>query len=198
MKSPKIIFAYSKVYDKTLNNLIEKSGDSATSTDPSISPMEYITKIGEEWEKISENVFNEISYILNLDWKEEKIKCYLIRKGICFSDPLTIKYFKDTKRFLEVLSHELIHIILTQNIEKTQGGIKKLNEIYSDLTQKARTHIIVHAVLKKVLEKHLGKNSLERDIKLVSKIEDYKKAWDIVLEKGENNIIKKFVENYSK
>jgi hypothetical protein len=53
-------------------------------------------------------------------------------------------------------------------------------------------------VLKKVLEKHLGKNSLERDIKLVSKIEDYKKAWDIVLEKGENNIIKKFVENYSK
>jgi hypothetical protein len=192
---PKIIFKYSRVYDQ--NWQIWKKSYPFLLNDESMhfTIKEYFQKINKEWNQYQEKILTEISSCLNLPWKDEKINCYIIRQGIAFSDPLTIPVKKNVSEFVDILTHELIHCILTQNHQRIVPTIefKKKYDKESKITQ---IHIIVHAVLKHIYLHVLGEEHLKKDIQRHKK-KEYIRAWEIVESEGYETIINNFKSYYS-
>jgi hypothetical protein len=186
---PKINFVYSRVYDNNwqiwknaYNKKIENESDKFTI-------KEYFNLINNEWIKNEYLILNEISKILNLKWKNKFIKCYIIREGVAFSDPLTIPVKETVSLFIDILTHELIHIIITQNKEITLKPLRTFKEKFENESEITKVHIIIHAILKHIYLKILGKDRLKRDIERHTKNKHYEKAWIIVEEIGYENII---------
>ncbi|MEX2016927.1 MAG: hypothetical protein WD876_00435 [Candidatus Pacearchaeota archaeon] len=182
---PEIEFVYSSVYDNKWNAPQEKL--------PIKLINNYLKLIEKMWGRIAKKTLGEISKNSGLKWRERKIKCYFLSKGKSFSDPLTIKYYKDKKYFIDVLTHELIHQIQTQDTEnrwyKWRNYIAKK---YSKETKLTRGHIFLNAVLYKVVEKVHGKKRLNSLIKFDWQFKDYKRSWEIVQNEGYQNIINEF------
>ena len=178
---PKIDFVYSGVYDgiwlKPKNKLDQKF------------IKKYFNSIEKIWRKEGGKILKEISKISSLKWKEKKVKCYFISGGRCFSDPLTIKYFKNKNQFIDTLTHELIHQIQIQNADWDKW--KKYHK-YGKESFKTQSHIFLHAVHYKILSNLYGRNRLEKNIRRHNKWKDYKKAWEIVIKETPEKIIKEF------
>ena len=69
------------------------------------------------WRKDEEKLLKELADISGLRWQEKSMACYVVGRCIPFSDPLTIKVYKELplNYFVDVLTHELIHQLFTQN-----------------------------------------------------------------------------------
>ena len=111
---------------------------------------------------------------------------------IPFSDPLTIPLFKDTKSFIDILIHDLIHRLFTQmdNLKKTKESWNYINKKYSQESFRTRIHIVLNAIIKHIYLKFYTKENLKKDIKWSQKLKDYKKSWEIV-EKTDIKILSK-------
>ena len=186
---PKIEFVYSDVYDRIWTKVKEKDKTSVKTIE------KYVKDIEKIWGKIETKVLNKISKVSGLKWKEKKIKCYVLKSGRCFSDPLTIVYFKDKRDFIDFLVHELIHQIQIQGADNFHMWLRYLRKKYPKESQLTINHIFLHSVHKKIYLKLFNKKRLEHDLTISEKYHDYKRAWEIVEEEGADNIIKKFKEN---
>jgi len=195
MVTPKVIFRYSWIYDKILRDLRTKEIKSFYKNRvPSFDTIyKFTKKIENVWIKDEKNIVKEISKITGLRWKEKEIPCYVVCSCRPFSDPLTIPaYLKYPDYFVDVLTHELIHQIMIQNMES--NGSKKLwryiHKKYKCFPKTTRIHIPIHAIHKHIYLKFFNEKRLKRDIKFSQKSKDYKKSWDIVEKEGYENIIK--------
>jgi hypothetical protein len=195
---PKIEFRYSDIYDrkykeskKTKENLKKKN-----KTYPSRNNiLNYIEDVKKLWDKKNKKILKEISKVSGLKWKEKKIICYVIGAGKSFSDPLTIKvYEKEPKKFVETLTHELIHQIQTQNKRKYLTWHKYVLERYKNEEKLTQNHILLSAMHWKILEKLEGEEGIKKEIKKFDKNKEYKRAWEIVKKETPDSIIKKFKE----
>ena len=65
---------------------------------------------------------------------------------------------------------------------------------YKNETLNTKIHIQVHAIHSHIYLKFFNKKRLERDVKLISHLKDYKRAWEIVQKEGYENIIKEFAK----
>ena len=75
------------------------------------------------WIKYEKKVLTELSKITRLKWKEKAINCYIVvRRGTysAFSDPITMPIYPKIDWFIDVLIHESIHRLWTQ-----EGNFKK-------------------------------------------------------------------------
>lgn len=185
---PKVEFVYSDVYDGIWTKVKEKDKI------PVKTIEKYIKDVEKIWEKIETKVLNEISKFSGLKWTERKIKCYVLRSGRCFSDPLTIPYFKDKRDFIDVLVHELIHQVQIQGADNFPLWLQYIKKKYPKESRLVIGHIFLHSVHKKIYLKLFDKKRLEHDLKISEKYHDYKRAWEIVEEKGVDDIIKRFKE----
>jgi len=186
---PKIEFRYSSIYDSKYRENFEKKGENYPSPEEILN---YTKKINNLWNKKGKMILRNISEITKLNWKEEKIICYVIGKGKCFSDPLTIKIYPDSEEFITNLIHELIHQIQTQNNSKFKKWFEEINNLYINKSRLTKNHILLDAFLSKIIEKLYSKNKLSKIIKKDSESADYKIAWEIVQKEGVDNIIRKF------
>ena len=134
----------------------------------------------EEWRKY--NVVEDISKTLGLSFKRDVIDVFIV-SGIsrASSHPIIIKSGFKPKEFVVTLAHELIHVILTDN------KIKKIvfNEKESETTN---NHVIVYAVLKKILDQELWKIASTPSSKYPS--EEYEKAKMLAEQIGPNRVVK--------
>jgi hypothetical protein len=73
----------------------------------------------------------------------------------------------------------------------------KLNKKYKDQPPRTRTHIPLHAFHSHIYLTIFNKERLERDIRLTSKNEIYKRSWKIVQEESYKKIIKEFTKRIS-
>ncbi len=192
---PKIIFRYSNVYDERFR----QAWISRKEKKPYPSPkriISYKKQIEKEWGNVGKKILRELENITGLKWWEKEIKCYVVGRTRAFSDPLTIAIFKDKTFFIDILTHELIHQILSQNRDNSKDFWKYMHSKYKTLNQKTVTHIPLNAIHKKLYLKLFGSKRLERDIKrsdeLAPKHPEYKKAWQIVNNEGYENIINEF------
>ena len=102
---PKIRFIYSSVYDSMYRNSLEikktlkKYGREYP---PTKNVFKYTEQIENSWKKEGNKILREISKITGLKWKEKEIKCYVIGWGRCFSDPLTIRMYKNKNKFTDM------------------------------------------------------------------------------------------------
>ncbi len=106
-------------------------------------------------------------------------------------------YRKQPDYFADVLTHELIHNIFTQNRTKIEKALKKFKQRYPEETQRTIIHILVYAVHSHIYCKFFSKKRINRDVKSVNIYPEYRKSWEIVQAEGYKNIIKeleKFVK----
>jgi hypothetical protein len=117
--------------------------------------------------------------------------------GSAVSFPLIVDMAREPDEFIDVLTHELFHLlfgdnqIITSRNARAQGRLK-WNELFGDeYSGGTLVHIAVHAALKYMyLDVHHEPHRLERDIEHAKKLPDYAKAWDYV----ENNDYKEIIE----
>lgn len=192
MLLPKIIFKYSWIYDQHWKGIYDKEKDYPSDEEICNS----IKKVEKLWRKNEKRILKELSIISGLSWKEKSITCYVVGRCIPFSDPLTIKVYKEypLNYSIDVLTHELIHQLFTQsdNTQKSKKAWGYFHKKYKNEKFNAIIHIPVYAMHSHVISKYFGEKRLEREIESLSYLSDYKKAWDIVKEEGCQNIIKAF------
>lgn len=191
---PKIEFVYSRVYDDMQRNsaILQRKLKLEKEKYPTRKEIiNYMKKINKLWKKYEDKILKKISKITGLKWKENKIKCYIVGIIRPFSDPLTIRLYKDKNDFIDTLVHELIHQIQIQNVKKMKKWLIYIDKNYKNESILTKNHILLHAVHTKIYETIFSKKRLLRDINK-SKIQDYKRAWDIVIKEGADNIIKCF------
>jgi hypothetical protein len=95
--------------------------------------------------------------------------------------------------FIDVLTHELIHNIFTQNQECLKKAWDFFNRKYKKESRVTRIHILVHAVHSHIYMKFFGEERLKRNVKRLTFRQDYKRAWEIVQRQGYHNVIDEFV-----
>lgn len=195
MHIPTIQFRYSWVYDQ---NCVGWSKDSDTEQDhyPTYEEIQdFIQTITPMWNDVSKQVLTELSHVTGLPWHKEIIDCYVVGSIIPFSDPLTIPvYATAPDYFIDVLVHELIHQLFTQgnNLERAANAWEYIDEAYNAESNITRIHIPLHAIHAHMYQTFFSEERLQRDIEWISYEPNYKRSWDIVLEKGYQSLLKEF------
>jgi hypothetical protein len=194
---PQIVFRYSWIYDQNWREWI-KIYKIKTGKYPSTNQiLNYIKKIEKLWRKDEKKILEELSKISGLTWKSEVICCYVVGRCIPFSDPLTLPvYNKYPDYFIDVLVHELIHQLFTQNgnIERSRNAWNYINRKYRKESRTTRIHIPLHAIHSHIYLNFFGEKRLNRDVKLISFLLDYKRSWEIVQKEGYQKIIREFTK----
>ncbi|MEA2006704.1 MAG: hypothetical protein U9O20_00885 [Patescibacteria group bacterium] len=197
---PEIVFRYSRPYDL--------HWDEWKKQQPNISQrellerdavLEVVNEVEDNWRITEVDVFNEISKILELDWQEEIIPCYIVSNARALSDPLTIGINeRKPERLIETLLHELTHRIFIQegNREKTRKSWEQIENKYPDQNKITHIHIICFSLLKNLYLKFLDQERLMEEIKRCEKNDEYRKAWEAVARKDHAEIIREFKEHY--
>jgi hypothetical protein len=204
MNIPKIVFKYSSIYDDLFkeNYLKEQKGnDEKSDSYPTAEEIEkFIDVLKKKWEPKEKSILEELSKITTLQWKEDKIICYVVGRTIAFSDPLTIPAYTGYEEYaVDVLTHELIHQLFTQkgNYERSYESWRNIHKKYASYSDNTRIHIPLEAVHKALYLNLFDDNRLKRDKDFLSLIPDYKTAWDVVEKEGYQNIIKDFISMFA-
>ena len=197
----KIKFVWSWIYEQAYHSLGVKS-EKFDYEKYSEFIEKFVSQLRPLWEDREEDILKTISENIGLMWKENAIKCYVVKRSYMFpiSDPLTIpiefegeEIFRLSQgRYISMLTHELIHNILIQNEEKTNRYFKEIFQRYPDEKFDTIIHLIIHAIHKKVLLNVFSEEELKKEIESNQFYPDYKRSWEIVQEKGEEFIIKEF------
>lgn len=159
---------------------------------------EYIDKLQESWDKISDKVFREIEKTSGIKWKKEEFVCYVVKDSLfSISKPLILKMSNNLENARLVIVHELVHRNL--NSEKHNDYLRLLQAKLKDRLQITKRHVIVNLVLLRVVPKLFGKTCFKRMLKKDCKLRDYAEAWKLAFEINEldgENIWKK-IEEYA-
>lgn len=150
----------------------------------------------ESWKSVEKTVLDAISTAFDLDFNRDVIDVHLAPYIPAMSSPLIINFRYEPDNFIDILSHELIHIIISENSQKF-NFLNWANENYPNTNVLTRNHILVHAGLKYVYLDALGDpERLARDIASCQQWPGYKEAWDIVERDGYKQIIDKAKQYY--
>jgi len=192
----KVYFVYSHPYDRTFCELLntkQKEKEIRRFINSLNKKKKYISRICKAIEKAT-----------GLKFRKD-VRCYVVSDTLWkgFSDPLTIR-LANMNEFINVLIHELIHVISVQNKNRMKI-LNKLIERRFNLPLHTRVHIWVNIAdmkvkraigfknfikKKKVLKKNLKKR-YKADL-----IKSYKIAREIAKkiepQLPENNILKRF------
>ncbi|MBP7770416.1 MAG: hypothetical protein KA066_00715 [Candidatus Pacebacteria bacterium] len=149
------------------------------------------------WSEWGPKVLDELHAITRLEWLDKDIRCYIVSgTKSSFSHPLTLKLYKDPEHMFDTFVHELIHRLLNNPLhpEEHKAARKKFMEPHQGESMVVKNHIILHALHAQVVLNLYGQERLDRVIAIV-KSADYLRAWDIVHERGREQILKE-VFNY--
>lgn len=92
--------------------------------------LEIAEKLRKEWGEVEESVLGNLCNILDLEFKQELIDCFLVPYFIPQSFPLVISpQGRDELDTCLVLTHELTHILLTDNKKYSQWDREDLSNM---------------------------------------------------------------------
>lgn len=98
----KAVLRYSYIYNKVFNEKFTH--------DDLIKLKEDSKRFKILFEKKIDKIIELIEKHHSKEWKYHFIPVYIVMDApYCFSDPLTIKFYKDEKMMLIILAHELLH-----------------------------------------------------------------------------------------
>jgi len=199
MKQPEIRMVYGWHLDRTFNQyLSEIPNEKEHTAEAREDVMKKIPLFEAEWKKYEKKILQGMCDILGLEFYKSLIDVYVVGAyKAAFSDPLVMssKYLPDM--FVDVLTHEILHILLTDNTKKVE--VRKIwAEMFPEaIDMTSINHILVHAVHKEIYLKTLNMpERLERDQTRCEKWKSYHDAWNIVEKRGHINIINEFKKYY--
>jgi len=161
-----------------------------------------VAQYSKAWEPVEEKILNSMTESLGLKFRKNIIDVYIAPWFWAFSDPLVIGVEQDPDLFIDSLTHELIHCLLTDNTSVPHDALlftewqKLFGKEYSFTTT---IHIPVHAVHKAIyLDVLKAPERLERDIANNKKNDqkDYVASWDYVQKHDYKEIIKQLKSSY--
>lgn len=200
---PKVNFIYSPIYQEIIHSSSIKS-EKYNYQEYKEFTEKFIQEIEGIWKGYNKDIFEYLEKISGLNWKKREINFYVSKISSIppFSDPLTIPIQIESKskvfilskeRFIDMFIHELIHNLLIQNKEKTEDYfIKFLSKKYFNKSHITQSHLVVHAIHKKIFKKFFKDERLDLEIKMNEYYPEYKRSWEIVNKEGEDKIIDDF------
>jgi len=145
---------------------------------------EKVSLFKTEWSLYQKVFFNAIFEVSGLRSTRNVIDVFIVSAtDKDMSAPLIIRSRYEPKEFVNVLMHELLHIILTDN---------NVTIAFGDESKTTKNHIYVFALLTYLFKEILHD---ERGLELEKKKSDseknleYRRAWDIVEKNGYKEII---------
>jgi hypothetical protein len=195
---PKVTFIYSSVYDVKWRRgeLGSKRRDAFYPAAEKI--LDYIREVEKKWRREERKVMVEISRTASLGWAEEKIDCFVVGRCRAFSFPTTLQIYEgDYQRFIDILTHELIHRIFSSkdNKKRAKRAWNYFNKKYSEESRTTRVHVVVYAVHTHLYKKFSREHRIEENAKRVEHKPDYRRAWEIVKRDGYETIIEELKNN---
>lgn len=161
-----------------------------------------------EWSKHETKILTAMQNITGLNFYKSVIDVTTAPGVIPKSEPLFMSFYDTPKSFVDTLTHELIHVLLTDNTTLSIYGEnrsfrlgaawEKLFGIEDDFS--CLVHIPVHAIHKKIFCDVLNDpKGVDRDIELNKKFDSksYLKSWDYVEKEGHEVIIEKLKKSYA-
>ncbi len=159
----------------------------------------------EAWQPKEALIMNAMQDILGLHFKHNIIDVYIAPWFAAFSDPMVIGVKSKPDSFIDLLTHELLHRLLTDNTkldlseEDRTLSAEWMKLFGKDHRWNTLIHIPVHAVLKEIYLNVLKEEyRLKRDIDKHQKHEDYKKAWEYVESNDYKEIISQLKKSYER
>jgi hypothetical protein len=154
-----------------------------------ISLIEKVDEYQNAWKEHESDILNGVTRLLGLNFAEKEIVVYVIGFGRAHSDPLVIPSNFKPQEAVGIISHELLHRLLTHNMERLNEDIVS-PQLFTGETSGVAIHVVIHAILEHIYRDILGSEELLAwDI--AKSNGDYKRAWDLVAELGYKNVIEK-------
>lgn len=156
------------------------------------------------WKPFEQKVLLGMTETLELTFRQNIIDVNIAPWFNAFSDPMVIGVVQEPDVFIDTLTHELLHRLLTDNtaIPHETQLLSEWERLFGKQHSfTALVHIPVHAVHKAIyLDVLKQPERLERDIANNKKYRatDYVAAWDYVEKHGYKEIIEKLHKSYEK
>lgn len=167
---------------------------------------EWTESYKEEWEKYEGKILPALTKATGLNFHMPVIDVSLAPFFIPQSEPLIIHFRSYPDEFVDVLTHELIHVLLTDNqvySTKKDPSDHRLFNAWQKLFGKEHdfhvlVHIPVHALHQYIMIDVLNEpKRLERERAFVKKnMDSYTKSWDYVDKYGYKKIIAQLKQSY--
>lgn len=152
------------------------------------------------WKPYEEKVIHGMCELLGLEFRQNIIDVHIAPWFYAFSDPMVIGVTYSPDRFVEVLTHEMIHRLLTDNIQTPYDAMyaDHWKELFGkDHSFGTLVHIPVHAVLQAIFDDVLHEPArTKNDRELCRKWPDYDAAWSYVEKHGYKKIIEQLTDSY--
>lgn len=196
-KFPEIRFQFSWLLDPIFRDLFRLDKKLSKLKYPSQGQIFSKVKIYERtWRKIDKKLLRVICDVLDLSFYQDIIDVYVVGRCAAFSDPMVIPSTNKPNFFIDELTHEIIHRILTDNTRKLDVA-KIWSEMFPKEKKDTRNEILAHAVQEHIYRNILKKpQRLREDIKFCSSSPTHRRSWEVVRERGYMNIISDFKSRY--
>lgn len=155
------------------------------------------------WQLVERKILSAMTDLLGVSFKQNIIDVYIAPWFSAFSDPLVIGVIFKQDEFIDHLTHELLHRLLTDN-EKISPELDLLQEwqrLFGDEHSFVTLiHIPVHATQKAIYLDVLKEPArLDQDIKKDKKheAEDYLESWRYVDQNSYQEIVTKLKKFYA-
>ncbi len=154
------------------------------------------------WKPYEEQLIHGMCELLGLEFSQNIIDVYAAPFYNSFSDPMVIATKYTSDRSVEVVTHEIIHRLLTDNLQ-INDDVKLLPE-WKRLFGKEHSwntliHIPVHVVLQALFDDVIGEPlRTTHDKKKCKPHAEYNAAWEYVDRVGYKTIIDQLRESYIK
>lgn len=155
--------------------------------------LETIRRYYDAWMPYEVRILTAMCDVIGLEFRQNIIDVYVAPFYHSFSDPMVIATKYESDRAVEVLAHELMHRLLTDNTKNhyLTNFVETWRELFGGQhTHNTLVHIPVHALMQAVFVDYLHEpERIERDKKMYENYPDYKAAWDYVDRVGYKQII---------
>lgn len=153
-----------------------------------------------EWRRFEEHVLTGLQELLKLNFNQNIIDVYVVTSHErAFSNPMVIPAKYDADIFVDTLTHEIIHRIISDNAQGINFG-PIFKDMFPDQTILSRNHIFVHAVHSYIyLDILKDEQRLRRNISRYDTVPEnntYRISWKVVLEKGYQAVLKDLQARY--
>lgn len=190
--TPIITIKYNRFLDPIFEAYIRSQKGKKDWKKPSMSlVLRNIKKYQELWAKQGDKILVGLQRTTGIVFKRNQIEVHMVSgNGRAFNSPIVMKSRYSDVDFINVLTHELIHCLYSDNRNKVNDVI--CDPRFDSTSNTTQNHIVLHAVLKYIyLDVLKEPKHLKADIKFCTSA-DYKEAWSIVEAGDYKEIIKAF------
>jgi len=208
-KLPEIIIKYNRLLDPIFLTYVEHHPEwkEVYSKDkwspwPKDALLKNIEECKKEWKKYEKQILEGMCDVLGIDFYRNVINVHIVSANPrSFSNPIVVRGTFAPLRFVESLTHELVHELCTYGVDRELNNalyFKILRKIFpGNWTSSTINHTLIYAVLEYLFKDILNNVELWKiSEEKAHKHEDYKEAIRMSKEKGHKNLIKEFKEKF--